>query len=140
MPFLAIIRSTEGPLPTGGALRRIEPDRHLGIADRPRRIRAEVFPQIPAIDHAALHQRERKHRRAVVDELTHEQLPKLVLAVLHAQLVDVEQVAATGQRIEHGDDLAPLAIRTQQTGDQRGVAGIDIDAVSLGAALVEQRA
>ncbi len=63
---------------------------------------------------AALQIRQGEGAHGAVDEFAAEQLFKLVLVVLQLQLCQVEQVAATGNCIVDGDDLAPLAIRTQR--------------------------
>ncbi|MPN53485.1 hypothetical protein SDC9_201149 [bioreactor metagenome] len=63
-----------------------------------------------------------------------------VRAVLHAQLVQVEQVAAAAHRILDGDDLAVLAVRAKQARGQIVVGKINIHLVRFCAAPVEQRA
>lgn len=56
---------------------------------------------------------ERAH--GAVNEFAAEQLLKLVLVVLQAQLLDVEQITTAGNGIVDCDDLSPLSVRTKRS-------------------------
>ena len=73
----------------------------------------------------------------IVHELAHQQVRELVIAVLKAQLVDVEQVTAAGDSIFNGHDLPPLAIWPPRPVLQRRVADIDLHPVGFLLAFVE---
>ena len=73
-----------------------------------------VFPQ-RQVGIATLQVFEAERALRTVDELAIEQLLELILVVLHLQLREVEQIAATINGILDGDGLAPLAVRTQST-------------------------
>ncbi|STU54502.1 Uncharacterised protein [Klebsiella pneumoniae subsp. pneumoniae] len=51
-------------------------------------------------------------------KLTHQQVLVLVGAVLQAQLVEVEQVAATAHGVLHRHDLSELTVSAKQTGSK----------------------
>lgn len=111
---------------------------HLAITERPQRERLVVLrPQVPAIDHAWLQHGQRENARAVVDELAHQQVLESLGVVLETQLVDVEQVAATGLGIEDRDDLAPDAVLAQSPLLQGVMTYVDLDAIGGRLALVE---
>lgn len=75
---------------------------------------------------------EREHRRLVVNKFTHEQVFKIVGAVFTFELLNVEQRAAAFQGILNGDNLPPLAVRTEKpTG--KGVM-TDVDFHTFGGA------
>ena len=57
--------------------------------------------------------------------------------VLAAQLIQIEQVAATAHRIFHRDDLSPLAIGAQLAAGEVGVAQVNLDPIGLGLAAIE---
>ena len=99
----------------------------------------KVGPDFPAVHHARLQLAEREHGREIVHELTHQQVLVFVRAVLHAQLVEVEQVTAAAHRIFHGDYLPVLPVCAQQAGGQIAVGQVDVHLVSFVAPTVEQR-
>ena len=98
----------------------------------------KVAPDFPAVHHAGLQLAERKHGRQIVDKLAHQQVLVFVRAVLHAQLVDIKQVTAAAHRIFHGDNLAILPVRAEQTRGQAAVSQVNIHLVRFCAAPVEQ--
>lgn len=59
---------------------------------------------------AAFQIRQGKGALSAVDKLAHEQLFKFVAVKLQPQLLQVEPVTTAGDRVEDGDDLAPLTI------------------------------
>ena len=99
----------------------------------------KVGPDFPAVHHARLQLAEREHGREIVYELTHQQVLVFVRAVLHAQLVEVEQVTAAAHRIFHGDYLAVLPVCAQQAGGQIVVGQVDVHLIGFVAPTVEQR-
>lgn len=99
----------------------------------------KVGPDFPTVHHARLQLAEREHGREIVHELAHQQVLVFVRAVLHAQLVEVEQVTAAAHRIFHGDYLAVLPVCAQQAGGQIAVGQVDVHLVSFVAPTVEQR-
>lgn len=81
----------------------------------------KVGPDFPAVHHARLQLAERKHGREIVHKLAHQQVLVFVRAVLHAQLVEIEQVTSAAHSIFHGDYLAVLPVCAQQAGGQIAV-------------------
>lgn len=82
---------------------------------------------------------EREHRRLVVNKFTHEQVFKIVGAVFAFKLLNVEQRAATFQGILNGDNLPPLAVRTEKTSGKGVMTDVDFHAFGgAGASPVEQ--
>lgn len=82
--------------------------------------------------HDYLHSMSKKERRELAARL-------FVRAVLHAQLVEVEQVTAAAHRIFHGDYLAVLPVCAQQAGGQIAVGQVDVHLIGFIAPTVEQR-
>lgn len=99
----------------------------------------KVGPDFPTVHHARLQLAEWEHRREIVHELTHQQVLVFVRAVLHAQLVEVEQVTAAAHRIFHSDYLAVLPVCAQQAGGQIAVGQVDVHLIGFVAPSVEQR-
>ncbi len=98
-----------------------------------------VFPFFQRVDHAALQLLEREHRRLVVNKFTHEQVFKIVGAVFAFELLNVEQRAATFQGVLNGDNLPPLAVRTEKTSSKGVMTDVDFHAFGgAGASPVEQ--
>ena len=58
-----------------------------------------------------------------VDELAQVDLLENFIGVFQPQLLEVEQVAATGNGVVNVDDLAPLAIRAKRALAQLGLTG-----------------
>ena len=122
---------------------RVVPDPYRPVAEGAvrHRDRLVVVPVHPGIDHTALQLGQREHRGRVVNKVAHQQVIELVRAVFEvAQLVNVEQVAAAALGVQDGDDLAPDFVLAREAGGQAAMADVDLDLVSLGAALVEQLA
>lgn len=119
---------------------RVITDPHFAPAKRAQRQRLKIGPDFPAVHHARLQLAEREHGREIVHELTHQQVLVFVRAVLHAQLVEVEQVTAAAHRILHGDDLAVLPVRAEQAARKVAVGQVNIHLVRFGTAPVKQRA
>ena len=118
---------------------RVITDPHLAPAKRAQGQCMKVGPDFPAVHHARLQLAEREHGREIVYELTHQQVLVFVRAVLHAQLVEVEQVTAAAHRIFHGDYLAVLPVCAQQAGGQIVVGQVDVHLIGFVAPTVEQR-
>lgn len=91
----------------------------------------KVGPDFPTVHHARLQLAEREHGREIVHELAHQQVLVFVRAVLHAQLVKVEQVTAAAHRIFHGDYLAVLPVCAQQAGGQIAVGQVDVHLIGF---------
>jgi hypothetical protein len=82
---------------------------------------------------------EREHRRLVVNKFTHEQVFKIVGAVFAFELFNVEQRAAAFQGVLNGDNLPPLAVRTEKTTGKGVMTDVDFHAFGgAGASPVEQ--
>lgn len=90
--------------------RRVITDPYFAPAKRAQGQCMKVSPDFPAVYHARLQLAEREHGREIVHKLAHQQVLVFVRAVLHAQLVKVEQVTAAAHRIFHGDYLAVLPV------------------------------
>ena len=118
---------------------RVITDPHFAPAKRAQRQCMKVGPDFPAVHHARLQFAEREHRCEIVNELAHQQVLVFVRAVLHAQLVKVEQVTAAAHRIFHGDYLAVLPVCAQQAGGQIAVGQVDVHLIGFVAPSVEQR-
>lgn len=118
---------------------RVITDPHFAPAKRAQGQSMKVGPDFPTVHHARLQLAERKHGREIVHKLAHQQVLVFVRAVLHAQLVKVEQVAAAAHRIFHGDYLAVLPVCAPQAGGQIAVGQVDVHLVSFVASTVEQR-
>lgn len=121
------------------AFRRVVSDPDLAPAKRAQRQSLKIGPDFPAVHHARLQFAEREHGREIVHELAHQQVLVFVRAVLHAQLVKVEQVTAAAHRIFHGDYLAVLPVCAQQAGGQIAVGQVDVHLIGFVAPTVEQR-
>ena len=118
---------------------RVITDPHFAPAKRAQSQCMKVGPDFPTVHHARLQLAEREHGREIVHKLAHQQVLVFVRAVLHAQLVKVEQVTAAAHRIFHGDYLAVLPVCAQQAGGQIAVGQVDVHLVGLVAPTVEQR-
>ena len=99
-----------GSVVAGAAWVVAQPNRAVAI--RSGVVRFVICPQ-GQIGIATLQIGQGKSAHRAVDKLAAEQLFKLILVVLQLELRQVEQVAATGDGIVNGDDLAPLAIGAQ---------------------------
>ncbi len=100
---------------------------------------AEASQSFQRVDHAALQLLEREHRCLVVNKFTHEQVFKIVGAVFAFELLNVEQRAAAFQGVLNGDNLSPLAVRTEKTSGKGVMTDIDFHAFGgAGASPVEQ--
>lgn len=73
-------------------------------------------------------------------EVAHQQVREFLGAVFAAQFVDVKQVAAARDRVEHGHNLPPLRVLAQHAAHERLVARVDLDALARGAAAIRVRA
>lgn len=71
---------------------------------------------------------EREHRCLVVNKFTHEQVFKIVGAVFAFELLNVEQRAAAFQRVLNGDNLSPLAVRTEKPTGKGVMTDVDFHA------------
>lgn len=71
---------------------------------------------------------EREHRRLVVNKFTHEQVFKIVGAVFTFELLNVEQRAAAFQGVLNGDNLPPLAVRTEKPTGKGVMTDVDFHA------------
>lgn len=118
---------------------RVITDPHFAPAKRAQGQCMKVGPDFPTVHHARLQLAEREHGREIVHKLTHQQVLVFVRAVLHAQLVEVEQVTAAPHRIFHGDYLAVLPVCAQQAGGQIAVGQVDVHLIGFVAPSVEQR-
>ena len=112
---------------TGGIVARaagVIAEPHRAVAEGAFRLRIGVIvrPQ-GAVGVAAFQVGQGKDALRAVDEFAHVELVEALFVVLQAQPVDVEQVAAAGDGVFQGDDLAPLAIRAQRPGVDLGFAG-----------------
>lgn len=56
---------------------------------------------------------KRERTLGAVDKFAHEQLIERIIVVFELQLLQVKQVASTGDGVEDGDRLAPLPVRAQ---------------------------
>ncbi|STM46889.1 Uncharacterised protein [Escherichia coli] len=119
--------------------RRVITDPYFAPAKRAQGQCMKVSPDFPAVYHARLQLAEREHGREIVHKLAHQQVLVFVRAVLHAQLVKVEQVTAAAHRIFHGDYLAVLPVCAQQAGGQIAVGQVDVHLIGFVAPTVEQR-
>lgn len=82
---------------------------------------------------------EREHRRLVVNKFTHEQVFKIVGAVFAFELLNVEQRAAAFQGVLNGDNLPPLAVRTEKSIGKGVMTDVDFHAFGgAGASPVKQ--
>lgn len=82
---------------------------------------------------------EREHRRLVVNKFTHEQVFKIVGAVFAFKLLNVEQCAAAFQGVLNGDNLPPLAVRTEKPTGKGVMTDVDFHAFGgAGASPVKQ--
>lgn len=101
-----------------GTFRRVIADPDFAPAERTQGQRLKVFPDFPAVHHAGLQVSRGENGGEIVDEFTHQQVLVLVGAVLRAQLVEVEQVAATSHGVLHRHDLSELTVSAKQTGSK----------------------
>ena len=98
-----------------------------------------VFPFFQRVDHAALQLLEREYRCLVINKFTQEQVFKIVGAVFAFKLLNVEQCAATFQGVLNGDNLPPLAVRTEKPTGKGVMTDVDFHAFGgAGASPVEQ--
>lgn len=82
---------------------------------------------------------EREYRRLVVNKFTHEQVFKIVGAVFAFELLNVEQRAAAFQGVLNGDNLPPLAVRTEKPTGKGVMTDVDFHAFGgAGASPVKQ--
>lgn len=89
-------------------------DPHGAVAEGARIVGIIIGPQ-RQIGVAAFQIGQGKGALRAVDKLAHEQLFKFVAVKLQPQLLQVETIAAAGDRVQDGDDLAPLTIRAAGT-------------------------
>lgn len=119
------------------ALRRVIADPDFALRIGPQVERVEVFPDVPAIDHARAQHAHGKAGRAVIYKGAQEQVVELIDRIFPRQFVPVDPVKPARDGVIQRDDVAPDIISAQHAARQRVMAGIDADTVFLGPALIE---